>query len=167
MQTTQECPEGPVMSQAAGPWIRDSFLGDNGERGRGGAFAPRAHDVCSARHDDPRRVSTHTHVANGGWNLLRFWRQVSGKSLTHRQVISARYRRKEPEARPQKAKSAASSFAFLCERKQSAAADCSSATLISWSGDRVVTSRILRTLSASPRLINFLPRRSRCRCGQI
>lgn len=70
--------------------------------------------------------------------------------LTHRQVISARC--KEGTGSSPAKGVPPTSLSFV---KESEARVCSSPALISRSNDRIVTWRILRTSSASPRLINF------------
>lgn len=128
-----------------------THFGDNGRRNGVHIYIERAH-TSNVR---PLRGETHTYtyVTNGGWNLLRdsdsrclgsdFSDSSPGDICPMQEGTGSSSAKDVPP----------SSLSFV---KESEARVCSSPPLISRPNDRVVTLRILRTSSASPRLITFI-----------
>jgi len=134
-------PEGPVMSQVAGPWIRRSF--------RWQWRKTRRHvGIRGTRVADPWGKTTRLmadRTCDSGSRCLGsgFSDSSPGDSCSVQDGTGS----SPAEGSPRRL-----SLSFANESK---ARCCSPAPLISWSSDRVVTLRILRTPSVSLRLINF------------
>lgn len=146
-------PKGTVMSQVAGPWIRDSFRWQ--WKKKRSTHLYRGHIQVAP---DPLRGETHTHtwlMADGTCYAILTAGVWEATSLTHRQVISA-WCRKEPEACPQKTYRL---LRFRSWRKAKRAF----ARLQLWFRDQTTVSLLCASFELHPLRHGLLPLSCRCR----